>query len=107
MPSNAVTFFEHMGDAERYVDKLFDSRCDLRAVLFRARRDRITNPNYCEAAVVDIGDGTDTLSADYCYHTVSHACVLSDDTVEVDRSYWAVSCCHNGVWQRFEVYDGE
>ena len=107
MPSNAITFFEHMGDAERYVDKLFDNQCDLRAVLFRARQDRIKNPKYCTAAVVDIGDEEDTLSADYCYHTELHACVLSDDTVEVDRSYWAVSACRNGVWERFDVYDGE
>jgi hypothetical protein len=107
MTPNTVTFFEHMGDAERYVDKLFNNQCDLRAALFAARRDRITNPNYCTAHVVDIGDGTDTLSADYCYHTERHACVLSDDTVEVDRSYWVVDCCRNGVWERFEVYDGE
>jgi len=106
MASSSVTYFEHMGDAERYVDKLFDNRCDLRRALFAARRDRIKNPKYCTAAVVDIGDDTDVLHVDYCYKTELLPCVFSEP-VEVDRSHWSCECCCNGVWERFEVYDGE
>lgn len=106
MPTSSVMFFEHMGDAERYVDKLFDNRCDLRRALFAARRDRIKNPNYCTTQIVDIGDDTDVLEVDYCYQTEELTCGCSDP-IEVDRSYWAGSCCRDGVWLRFEVYDGE
>ena len=106
MASSSVTFFEHIGDADRFVEKLFNHSVDLRHALDAARRDRIKNPNYCTTHVVDIGDDTDVLHVDYCHQTEELTCLFSDP-IEVDRSYWMVECCHAGVWERFEVYDGE